>query len=504
MSSLAELLDPAERTRPDAVALVARGERITYGRLAERSRRRSAVLAGVVGVRHGDVVALLAPNSAEFVVTYLAVVRLGAIVQPIDERLSPDEIAVVLADSRARVVVVHHALWHKFERIRARLPEVAWILGAGVDAPGVLDLAALEDTAGASPAPIVAAHDVAELMYTSGTTGAPKGVMRSHANVGAAIRNSIRGFGYAADDVILIVMPLSHSSALNSQMLPMLTLGARLVLLETFQVEAVLDLVRGEGVTCMRAVPAMLRLLLADEAFREERLPSLRLLINSSATIDPETYVEVKRRFPDVRVLNSYGLTEASTCTVLPDTQALERPDSVGVPIDGVEMCVRDEAGTEVHAGVEGEIHVRGEHVFVGYRGSAHRRSVRADGWLPTGDIGHRDAEGFYFLHGRCDDVINCGGRKVAPTEIEHVILGIEGVADAAVVGMPHRVLGEVVKAFVVAREGVTLERRAVQQHCARRLASHKVPFVVELVRDLPRNAVGKVLRRTLREVANV
>ena len=228
-------------------------------------------------------------------------------------------------------------------------------MGQTQPAPPAPDIASFDAWLQHEPTPpavaALAPETVAELMYTSGTTGDPKGVQRTHANVLAAARNALRGFGYEPEDVIAIAMPLSHSSALNSQMIPLLQIGGTLILLPRFQVTDVLEVIKNYGVTCMRAVPTMLQLLLAHTSFASEHLPSLRRLINSSAPIDPDTYVALKQRFPTIAVLNSYGLTEASTCTVLPDHMAFIRPDSVGIPIDGVEMCVIDDQGNPVAAG---------------------------------------------------------------------------------------------------------------------------------------------------------
>jgi long-chain acyl-CoA synthetase len=512
--TLVSLWDEAECRRPDKVALVdaalagdTRGAvRLTYRDAGARIRRLSHALASRGQVRRGEVVALLAPNCAEFVVSYFAITRLGAVVQPIDERLAPEEMLAILQAAGARLLIAHAALWPRLEPLRSQLTAIEQVLGIGATGAGVelfeeWIAQADESTPGIEPQP----DDVAELMYTSGTTGEPKGVMRTHRNVLAAARNSIRGFGYRGDDVIAIVMPMSHSSALNSQMLPLLELGGTLVLFNRFEPNALIKAIRREGVTCMRAVPAMARLLLGAPDFCARELPSLRLVCNSSAPIDPHTYTEVKHRFESIQVLNSYGLTEASTCTVLPDELALALPDSVGTPIEDVEMKVVDEEGYDVADGAEGEICVRGEHVFAGYRGQPERtRAVLIDGWLHTGDLAHRDARGNYFLHGRRDDVINTAGRKYAPLEVENCILALPGVAEAVVVGEPHPVLGEVAKAYVVADgtgdQSGKVTARGIMRHCSRNLPSHKVPFHVEFVAALPKNSTGKILRRKLRE----
>ena len=501
VNTLVELFEKTEQAYADKVAVIAGERRVTYRELGALVRALSASLAHRWGVTRGDVIAVLAPNSIEFIISYFAIVRLGATVQPVDERLAPQEIGAVLRDSRARAAIVHRVLWPALDSVRADLDDLTALLG--IDVHGAPD--EVESFAGwtVAPAPAVnasvSADDVAELMYTSGTTGISKAVMRSHANVRAASRNSIRGFGYVQRDTIAIVMPLSHSSALNSQMMPLLELGGTLVLVESFEPVTLAATLREERVSCLRAVPTMLRLLLAVPGFTEHDLPALRLLLNSSAPIDPQAYLALKDRFPSIQVVNSYGLTEASTCTILPDEMAARRPDSIGHPIPGVEMQVVDENGNPLPAEVEGEICVRGPHVFVGYRNlEPGARRVDADGWLRTSDLGRRDDEGYYYLHGRRDDLINCGGHKVRPLEVENCILEMGEVAEVAVGGAPHRLLGEVVKAFVIPRDGIALDPKAVRRHCTRRLASHKVPFHVVLVAQLPKNSVGKVVRRHL------
>jgi long-chain acyl-CoA synthetase len=497
--TLVDVWEQAEQQQPSKTALIAGSQRLTYHEVGRRIRVLSAHLLALWHIQPGDVIALLAPNTPEFVITYFAVVRLGAIIQPIDERLTPAEISAILSDSQARALVVHHALWPRVEHMAHTYTPHLLTIGFQIPGAPTFEAWSHENTSWALDEPWVQPDAIAELMYTSGTTGEPKGVMRSHRNVCAASRNSILGFGYTANDVIAIVMPLSHSSALNSQMMPLLELGGALVLMERFDPAQLLALIRAEGVTCMRAVPTMIRMLLGLPDFCAAALPTLRLVVNSSAPIDSHTYTQVKHRFESIQVMNSYGLTEASTCTVLPDHLALAHPDSVGWPIEGVEMQVRDEAHHRVSTGDEGEICVRGKHVFVGYRGHPEKtQAVLIDGWLHTGDLAHCDENGLYYLHGRRDDVINCAGRKFAPVEVENFILQLAGIADVAVVGAPHPVLGHVGKAFVVLAPGASIDTRTIKRECARRLPGYKAPFFVEIVAALPRNSTGKVLRRKL------
>lgn len=500
MTMLTELWQAGERQHPDKAAIIEGGHMATYRELGHHVRRVAASLACKWNVQPGDIVALLAPNCVEFVISYFAIVYIAATVQPIDERVTPEEMASIMRDSDTRFLIVHGSLWPKFDKARALGLRVEKLLGIHLDSVGMESYHTWLKHESAPPA--VAALSpltVAELMYTSGTTGTPKGVQRTHANVLAAARNSIRGFGYRADDVIAIAMPLSHSSALNSQMIPLLQVGGTLLLLPRFQVAALIEVIKGHNVTCMRAVPAMLHLLLGNSSFASTHLPSLRLLINSSAPIDPGTYVTLKRRFPTIEVLNSYGLTEASTCTVLPDQMATIRPDSVGIPIDGVEMRVIDDQGNVVEHDCQGEICVRGNHVFMGYRQRPEETAaVMHDGWLRTGDLGYYDRDGYYYLQGRQTEVINSGGQKFVPGDVERCIEALPEVAEAAVTGIAHRLLGEVAKAFVVLKCDQYLDAKTVIRHCTQHLASYKIPYQVEFVETLPKNGVGKILRRKL------
>jgi long-chain acyl-CoA synthetase len=502
MSTLRTLWEDTERRNPEKIGVITNGIRLTYREMGNRIRSLSTNMASNWNIGSGTIVALYAPNCSEFVIAYFAATFLGAIVQPVDERMTPEEVKVILDDSRARFLVVHCRLWDKFGRVRSKLSRLERILGIGIEQNGV---DRFEDWAlGAKSTPIgstIRADTIAELMYTSGSSGEPKPVMRTHRNALAGSRNALRGFGYREDDVIAIGMPLSHSSAITSQMLPLIGKGGTLVLLDRFDAGLLLDTVKSEAVTCMRAVPTMLRLLLSNPAFFSDMLPSLRLLVNSSAAIDPETYREVKRRFSGIEVMNSYGLTEASTCTVLPDVEALKRTDSVGYAIEGVEMCLLDDEGKMFSTSGTGEICIRGEHVFVGYRNRPKETEAAFhSGWLRTGDMGRLDSDGFYYIIGRKQDMINCGGRKFSPVEVENVVMQMPDVVNAAAVGIPHRVLGQVVKVFVVAQKESDLSPKLIKNHCASRLPSHKVPFYVDIALDLPVNAAGKVLRRKLLE----
>lgn len=493
MSTVRDLWRAAEAAGGERCAL-AGSEPLSYAALGDRIRATAADLAAWQ-MNCGDVVALLAANSTAFVVGYFAAQELGAVVLPLDARLGDEELSAIIEHSGAAGVL-------SAPETADRAARLCTAAGAAVPLGPITDRmprAGVPRNLSAPSAPSTLSPQPAELLYTSGTTGAPKGVLRSHSGVLAAVRNARTAFGYVADDTIAIAMPLSHSSALTSQLLPMLQAGGRVVLLPRFDPAVMIATIAAEGVTCVRLVPAMIRLLLAQDGFDASALPSLRLIMNSSAPVEPETYRELKRRFAGVAVLNSYGLTEASTCTVLPDALALTHSASVGAPVDGVRVSVRGDDGAELAPGEEGEIWVAGAHVFTGYhRDPEATEAARSGEWLRTGDLGHLDAGGMLFLNGRRDDLINCGGRKVAPEVVERCVAQAPGVRDAACTAMPHRVLGQVVHAFVVPDASGQFDPRAVVRHCAGALPSHMVPFEVTVVAELPRNAVGKLVRRRL------
>lgn len=501
MHSILNLWQETERLNATKLAVIDDNNRLTYKELGTRIRAISNSLIEKWKVRRGEVVALMVPNCVDFVISYFAIVNAGAVVQPIDERLMPNEIEFILQDSGTRRLIVHGRLWPKFKKVEADLPSIEKVLGVELSENGY---ERFEDWLVSPPMGKdrwldLTPDDKAELMYTSGTTGKAKGVVRTHRNVLAATRNASRGFGYRDNDIICIMMPLSHSSALVSQMMPFIQYGRKIVIMKGFDLEELLETIPQEGVTCMRAVPDMIRIMLSSSKFCSDELPSLRLLLNSSAAIDPELFVAVKERFRDIELVNSYGLTEASTSTVLSDYMALIRPDAIGVPIEGVEMSIRTPEGGVIEDESEGEICIRGDHVFWEYHNKpVESQAVLEGDWLHTGDLGHRDAMGLFYFHGRMNDVINCGGYKFSPLEVENCILKLPEIAEAAVVGVPYRMMGSVVKAFIVLQEDAQLDPKVITRHCTKNLSSYKVPLFIEFVNNLPKNSTGKILRRKL------
>jgi long-chain acyl-CoA synthetase len=474
---------------------------LSYRELADRCGRFAAFVAA--RAEPGARVGLLLPNAPELVIGYFGAIAAGAVAVPVNHRLSPPEVGYVLSDSGATILVTtaaHHA------RL-ADLPEArgvdTWVVVDGDGhAPGTVPFqAALAGAPLPAPAPC-RRDDVACLLYTSGTTGFPKGAMISHANALFNVGSCERTLGYRADDVGLVALPLFHVSALHSQLLALLATGATVVLQQDYDTRRMLELMAGERVSALFLVPAIYKLmtLRRDEVVRHD-LSRVRLAAYGGAPMDPDTIRTLRELLPGVELHNCYGLTECSSLgTVLPASEVLARADSVGLPVPGTEAEVRDEAGARLPPGRPGELYLRGPHIVQGYhRAPEKTRAALGDGWLRTGDVARMDADGFVYVLDRAKDMINRGGEKIYGLEVENVLSAYPGVAEAAVAGVPHVVFGEVPVAFVVPLPGATVDGEGLRAHCATRLADFKVPVEVRILEKLPRNPGGKVVKQELR-----
>lgn len=472
---------------------------LSYRELHDRCARFAAFVAEDVGA--GARVALLLQNVPELVVGYFGAIAAGAVAVPVNHRLSAPEVGYVLSDSGATLVVTTRA---HHERI-AHLPEAravrTWLLVDG-EAPGARPFgAALRGPALAAPAP-ASTGAVACLLYTSGTTGFPKGAMLSHGNVLFNVGSCDRTLGYRSDDVGLVALPLFHVTALDSQLVALLARGATVVLQQDYDTRRMLELIERHRVTALFLVPAIYKLMtLRRDEVASHDLSRVRLAAYGGAPMDPDTIRALGEILPGVELHNCYGLTECSSlATVLPAEVVLSRAESVGLPVPGTRAEVRDEAGRPLAAGTPGELYLLGPHVVQGYWGAPEKtRAAIQDGWLRTGDVARLDEEGFVFILDRAKDMINRGGEKIYGLEVENVLHACPGVAEAAVAGAPHVVFGEVPVAFVVPLPGATLDRERVRAWCASRLADFKVPVEVRILEKLPRNPGGKVVKTELR-----
>lgn len=473
---------------------------LTFAEVDHQSDRVAAYLAEQ-GVVAGERVALFAPNCPEFVPAYLGILKAGAVVVPVNVLLNPREIAWNLNDAQARGVLYHPAL---AEAVAAFRDEVATLDFAATLAdpvgsdPGWADLLA---TGGTAPAVEVdPGADLAVLLYTSGTTGHPKGAMLSHRNL-VANTHSIRAAVELepGKDRLLVVLPMFHAFAATVGMLTPLLHGLALIPVPRFEPDGVAKAIEAGGATIFLGVPSMYSLLLRLPEGAQARLASLRLCISGGAAMPVEVMRRFEERF-DLPVYEGDGPTECSPVTCFNPLHGPRKPGSVGVSVPGVEMRVLGDDGAELADGETGEVCVHGPNVMCGYWNRPAETAESFFGeWFRTGDMGYRDGDGYFFLVDRKKDLIIVNGMNVYPRMVEEALYRHPGVAEVAVVGEPHELHGEIPVAYVAAEPEAAVDAGALRHHCQEYLGRHEVPRKFFFMEALPKNATGKILKRELR-----
>ncbi len=503
--NLAVLAQSAFERLGDYESLVFEGRAYRSGELFDRACRASTGLARL-GVMPGDRVVVLMANCPEVGICYNAIWRAGAVVTPVVFLVSPPELAHILSDSGAVAVVTTPELLATVGAAAAEAPGLRHVIvvGGAPDAgslPGHvrgLDFAEIE---AAPPGGIVPAgdDDLAALMYTGGTTGRAKGVMLSHRNLFACSRSSDAASQAEGITTSLTPLPLSHAYGMIVTLVGLHATERGLSVLQRwFDPAGLLALVERHRVQRMALVPAMIQMLLA-QPLEESDLSSLAYVNSGAAPLAPETRERWERRVPGCEILEGYGCTE-SGAVISVNPPGAARPGSVGLPIPGYEVSIRDDSDAEVPAGADGEICVRAEGVMTGYWNAPEETAAALrGGWLHTGDIGHVDADGYLYVVDRKKDLILRGGFNVFPRDVEDVLLGHPAVAMAGVVGRPDARLGEEVVAFVSLRPGAQATPGEIIEFARGRLAAHKYPREVRIVDAVPLTSVGKLDRKALR-----
>lgn len=486
---------------PDRPCLVWGDEVITYGDLEARAGATAAGLRRL-GVGRGDVVALVLYNCPEFLEAMFAVSRIGAVFMPVNWRLAGEEVAYIAGHAGARLVVSEAELAPLAEAARARLGGVP-VVGVGGAPAGWTPF---EDLRRGDPPPLadVAPDDVHRLMYTSGTTARPKGVMITYANLyWKNVAHAVE-FGVTGRDRGLACGPLYHVGALDLTATTILYAGGTLEIHRKFEAERVLDAFEHRGITSVWLAPAMVNQILAHPTLERRDLSGVRLIIDGGEKMPLPLIERLLRAFPGAWFADAYGLTETvSGDTFLNKRDTVRKIGSVGKPCLHLEVAIWDEADRPVPPGTLGEIVLRGPKVFKGYwKDPEATAAAFRGGWFHTGDVGYLDEEGFLYIVDRKKDMIISGGENIASPEVERVLYEHPAVLEAAVVGRPDPRWGEVPIAFVVRRPGAGATEEELREFCLARLAKFKVPRAVHFIDALPRNPSGKVLKRVLREEA--
>ena len=500
------MLAHAVRERGAHEALVCEGRRWTYAELDEQASRIGGGLAAR-GVAAGDRVAMFMANRAEFVFVLFAVQRLGAIAVPIGVREARAGLAYMLNQCTAKAIVFDAELAPRVPDAQ-EVPTLALriAVGAASGAESLADLAA-PSKHGATLAKaheLGDQHSVAVILYTSGTTGHPKGATLTHFNLAHSVLHYQACMKLRADDRSALAVPASHVTGLVAIILAMVHVGGTVIVVPAFKAPDFVDLMQRERITHTLMVPAMYTLCLMTPGFAQRDLSSWRIGGYGGAPMPVATIDALGQALPNLVLQNAYGATETtSPVTMMPAGLTRDHADSVGVALPCVEIVVMDEQGVEVPRGETGELWIGGPMVVPGYwdNPGATASSFTAGYWH-SGDLGSVDAQGFMRIFDRKKDMLNRGGFKVYSVEVENALMALPGVIEAAVVGRPCPVLGERVHAFLYA-PGIARDDAAIKRHCAERLADYKVPETLTWSdAPLPRNANGKVMKRVLRDAA--
>ncbi len=501
-------LERSAASRPDKTALICGERRLTYREVDEESTRVAALLQAH-GVQRGDRVAIYLDNSVEAVVAVFGTLKAGGVFMMVNPTVKADKLGYLLNHSRATALVCGIHSLKRLDALWSRTPHLQTLMMVGRTA-----------SQGPSPSKDVVSFDarpgmplrpsrnidvdLAALVYTSGSTGQPKGVMLTHLNIVSAATSITTYLENTSDDIILNVLPLSFDYGLY-QVLMAFKVGATLVLEQAFTDPAeTLDVLVRERVTGFPIVPTMSALLLQMDLSRYD-VSALRYITTTGAALPTQHITELRRAFPRVTLYSMYGLTECKRVSYLPPSQLDVRPDSVGRGMPNEEVYIVDERGQRLESGV-GELVIRGSNVMKGYWEQPEETDkVLRPGPLPgervlySGDLFRMDDEGYLYFVGRKDDMIKTRGEKVSPREVENVLYKMAPIAEAAVVGVPDPILGEVVKAVVTVKAGASVTQREVMRHCASHLEDFMVPKLVEIRDAMPKTGTGKIDKGSLK-----
>ncbi len=470
------------------------GRTFTYSAF-QSAVNRTARLIAAKGIQKGDVVSLLMPNSVEYIIAYFACWQLGALAGPINSLLKAPELEFVMSNSEATALMVHSQFLTTVETIRGNLPALQNVIGFDNEAAATAGYS--EETIAAE---LLDKDDEAIIIYTSGTTGKPKGCLLTHANVLANARQISSWLGFNGNDRLLTIMPLFHMNAVSVTTMSALEAGGSTVVSPKFSASRFWQIISDYQITSFGSVATMLSMLLStypDGVLEGLKTDQLRFAMCGSAPVPAEVMKRFEATF-NCLVIEGYGLSESTCRSTFNPPNKDRRPGSCGLPI-GNDMRVVDEQDREVADNELGEIVLRGENILKAYYKNPDATATAfRGGWFHTGDIGYRDADGFYFIVDRKSDMIIRGGENIYPREIDEVLYQHPSIAAAATIGVPDQLYGEEVAAVVVLKDGDQTTPDALIEFCSERLADFKCPRTIRVVAEIPKGPTGKLLKREL------
>lgn len=502
------------KLQPQKTAYHFMGKDTSYAEFDQSVSMFASALLGI-GVKEGDHVAFLLGNTPHFLISLYATMRIGATAIPINPIYSPDEISYILHNSDAKAVIALDQLLPLVEKAAVAFPTIEQYIICETSDDVEEKIEALPEAAKekvqlfsrliATGKPnfepvSVNENETAIILYTSGTTGHPKGAMLTHKNLYSNARDVGDYLGFSENDRIVATLPVFHVFALTVVVNAPLLKGATVLLLPRFSPSEVFNTIKSEQATVFAGVPTMFNFLYQYPEGKTEDFDSIRLAISGGASLPVALLHNFEEKF-NVRVSEGYGLSEASPVTCFNPLDRERVPGSIGTNIVNVENKVVDEYGDEVPVGEVGELIVRGPNVMKGYYKMPEETAVAIrDGWLYTGDLARQDENGYFYIVDRKKDMIIVGGYNVYPREVEEVLFAHPDIVEAAVIGVPDPDFGEEVQAFVVLKKGAQLEEKALKEFCAKRLAKYKIPETIDFLDELPKNTTGKILRRSLKQ----
>jgi len=502
--NIGDLLEQQVDRTPDRLFLLSEpdGRQFTYAEFSAAVDRAAAMLAAH-RIRKGDVVSLLMPNSAEYIIGYFACWQLGALAGPVNSLLKEHEIEFVMNNSEAKAILVHSEFQERVANIRSQLPHLQSIIAFDdCQKPdrqgGQVTEEALPDGRASDT---IGLDDDAIIIYTSGTTGKPKGCLLTHGNVIANARQISEWLNFTENDRLLTIMPLFHMNAVSVTTMSALYAGGSTVVSPRFSATKFWNIISDYQITSFGSVATMLSMLLntySDGVPEGLKTDQLRFAMCGSAPVPAEVMKKFEETF-NCPVIEGYGLSESTCRSTFNPPNEDRRPGSCGLPI-GNEMKVVDDDDNEVAEGELGEIVLRGDNILKGYfkNPEATERAFR-NGWFHTSDIGYRDKDGYFFIVDRKSDMIIRAGENIYPREIDEVLYQHPAVAAAATIGVPDQLYGEEVAAFIVLKEGSEASEAELIAHCQSQLADYKCPKSIRIVKDIPKGPTGKLLKRELK-----